>query len=177
MFLASALGRRDKYANAKPGRQSSLIGYMIDKAFDRVLPPVDLSGVAAQLNPISGEAVQPIDLWASFEPPTLPHNLLPDQIEQFARVLSFHMGADAGGLAVAAIATCAGSIPDHVRIQVKRNDASWTESSSHLASVDRHPVNKEDSDNIRGVASASENRWRNGSLVYAGKGSLRRFGR
>lgn len=50
MFLASALGKREKYANAKPGRLSALMGYMVNKSFDRMLPPVDFSGVIDQFN-------------------------------------------------------------------------------------------------------------------------------
>lgn len=50
MFMASALGKRDKYANAKPGRLSTLLGYMVNKSFDRMLPPVDMAGVIDQFN-------------------------------------------------------------------------------------------------------------------------------
>lgn len=50
MFRASQLGKRDKYANAKPGRLSTLLGYMVNKSFDRMLPPVDMAGVIDQFN-------------------------------------------------------------------------------------------------------------------------------
>lgn len=44
MFLASALGKRDKY------RRINLIDYMINKSFDRALPDVDLSAVLDKIN-------------------------------------------------------------------------------------------------------------------------------
>lgn len=44
MFLASALGKRDKY------KRLNLLGYMIDKSFDRMLPEVDLSGAIDKVN-------------------------------------------------------------------------------------------------------------------------------
>lgn len=50
MFLSSTLGQRDKYANATPRRLSALMGYMVNKSFDRMLPPVDLSGLIDQFN-------------------------------------------------------------------------------------------------------------------------------
>jgi hypothetical protein len=50
MFLASVLGKREKYTNAKPSRLSTLIGYMVNKSFDRMLPPIDLSGLIDQFN-------------------------------------------------------------------------------------------------------------------------------
>lgn len=50
MFMQSALGKRDKYAQAKPSRLSTLLGYMVNKSFDRMLPPVDFSGVIDQVN-------------------------------------------------------------------------------------------------------------------------------
>ena len=71
-------------------------------------------------------AVDPVDLWAKFDPPPLPEGLLPPIIEKFARVQGDMMGADPGGLAAAALAVCAAAIPDRVRIKVKRHD-DWTE--------------------------------------------------
>lgn len=50
MFEASALGKRAKYAKANPGRRATLIGYMINKSFDNVLPPVDLSTILDRVN-------------------------------------------------------------------------------------------------------------------------------
>lgn len=39
------------------------------------------------------------------------------------------MGADPAGLAMAALTTCAAAICDGIQLQVKRHDASWTESA------------------------------------------------
>lgn len=50
LFMASELGKREKYANAKPSRLSTLLGYMVNKSFDLMLPPVDLSGVIDEFN-------------------------------------------------------------------------------------------------------------------------------
>lgn len=59
MFLNSELGKRGKYAEAKPGRLSALMGYMINKSFDRMLPPVDISGVIDQFNAAQAERNSP----------------------------------------------------------------------------------------------------------------------
>jgi hypothetical protein len=50
MFLDSALGKREKYTKANAGRLSTLTGYMISKSFDRMLPPVDISGLIDEVN-------------------------------------------------------------------------------------------------------------------------------
>lgn len=44
MFQASALGKRDKY------KRINLIGYMINKSFDNMLPDVDLSALTDKVN-------------------------------------------------------------------------------------------------------------------------------
>jgi hypothetical protein len=74
-------------------------------------------------------STEPVDLWGKFDPPALPSGLLPEAIEQFAREQGSLMGADAGGLAVTALAVCAAAIPDRIRLQVKRHDYNWTESA------------------------------------------------
>lgn len=50
MFEASALGKRDKYVKASYARRATLIGYMINKSFDLMLPPVDLSAILDRVN-------------------------------------------------------------------------------------------------------------------------------
>lgn len=76
----------------------------------------------------SDEDHAPLDLWATHNPPTLPRGLLPRVIEDFAFVQAEVMGADPGGLAMAALA-CAGSmIHDDVRLKVKRHER-WSESA------------------------------------------------
>jgi hypothetical protein len=72
---------------------------------------------------------EPIDLWAQFDPPDLPRDLLPAIIEDFARERADIMGADPSGLALAALAVCAAAIPDRITLQVKKRDAAWKESA------------------------------------------------
>lgn len=70
---------------------------------------------------------EPVDLWSRFEEPELPQGLLPISIEAFARRQAQIMGADAAGMAMAALTVCATAIPDCVELQVKRNDPTWRE--------------------------------------------------
>ncbi|MCK1575844.1 DUF3987 domain-containing protein [Bradyrhizobium sp. 174] len=74
-------------------------------------------------------AVDPVDLWGKFEPPSLPRGLLPDVIERFAHDQGMDMGADMSAIAVSALAVCAGAIPDSVRLQVKRHNTGWFEAA------------------------------------------------
>ena len=69
---------------------------------------------------------EPVDLWASPEAPRLPEGLLPSVIRDFARAKAESMGCDPAGIAMAALATCAGAISDEIKLQPKRNE-SWTE--------------------------------------------------
>jgi hypothetical protein len=73
-------------------------------------------------------AVKPFDFWSKFNPPTLPRGLLPLVIGEFALEKSRLMGADPGGLAMAALTACAAAIPDKVKLKVRRHD-SWLEST------------------------------------------------
>src|SRR5581483_6606720 len=75
------------------------------------------------------EPADPIDLWAKFEPPTLPRGVLPNIIERFAFDQGVDMGADMAGIAVSALAVCAAAIPDKVQLQVKRHHNGWLESA------------------------------------------------
>jgi hypothetical protein len=73
--------------------------------------------------------INPIDLWAKFDPPMLPRGVLPKVIEDYAFSQGELMGADPAGLAVAGLTVCAAAIPDHVELQVKEHDSSWGESA------------------------------------------------
>ena len=73
--------------------------------------------------------VEPVDLWAKFDPPSLPRGLLPKAIEDFAFDQGMEMGGDMSGIAVGALAVCAAAIPDGIKLQVKKNNESWLESA------------------------------------------------
>lgn len=77
----------------------------------------------------ANDNARPVDLWAERERPSLPTGLLPSIIETFARERGEQMGVDPGGLAMAALATCAAAIPDNIKLQVKRHDPDWRESA------------------------------------------------
>lgn len=71
----------------------------------------------------------PIDPWATRDSPPLPSGLLPVIIEEFATSQAELMGADPGGIAMAALAVCAAAVPDKISIQPKVHDDSWLESA------------------------------------------------
>ena len=71
----------------------------------------------------------PLDLWARYEAAELPLGLLPQTIERFALRHGEMMGADAAGLAMAALAVCGAALTDDIAVQVKRHDPTWRESA------------------------------------------------
>ncbi len=73
--------------------------------------------------------VDPVDLWAKFDPPPLPRGLLPKVIEDFAFERGRIMGADEAGFAVGALVACAASIPEDIKLQPKRHDTEWQEAA------------------------------------------------
>ena len=79
--------------------------------------------------PEAPEVVDPVDPWASLDPPTLARGILPDVLEQFAFEQGQEMGADIGGIALAALVVCGAAIPDSVQVQVKRHNKGWLESA------------------------------------------------
>jgi len=83
---------------------------------------------AAQIAEEIESESNPVDLWATHEPPLLPLGLLPRQIEDFAFILASVMGADPGGLAMAALTCCGSMIDDRIRLKIKRHE-KWTESA------------------------------------------------
>jgi hypothetical protein len=72
---------------------------------------------------------EPVDLWANYGAPELPHGLLPKDIELFARSHGDVMGVDPAGLAMACLAVCSAAITDEIQLQVKQHDPSWRESA------------------------------------------------
>jgi hypothetical protein len=85
--------------------------------------------VDAALDTFATPLPEPIDLWAQFDPPELPHGVLPPIIERFARERGEIIGADPAGLALAALPVCAAAIPDRIKLQVKKRDQAWKESA------------------------------------------------
>lgn len=77
--------------------------------------------------PVAANDNAPIDPWKKRQAPELPRGLLPRVIEEFATAQAELMGADPGGLAMAALAVCAAAIPDSITIQPKRHDQYWQE--------------------------------------------------
>lgn len=75
------------------------------------------------------DPTSPIDLWGAFDPVPLPSGLLPEVIEYFAIEWGRLIGADASGLAMAALAVCAAALSDHTRLQVQQNNRNWTKSA------------------------------------------------
>jgi hypothetical protein len=75
------------------------------------------------------DPVEPVDLWGKFDPPTLPRGVLPQVIEEFAFDRGMTIGCDMSGIAVGALAVCAGAIPDSIKLQPKRNDTEWQEAA------------------------------------------------
>lgn len=90
----------------------------------------------------SADSPLPVDLWRRFDPPPLPEGLLPAPIERYARLQGELMGADPGGLAMAALTVCAAAIPDSVMLQVKEHDQSWTEAPRLWVSLIGPPSSK-----------------------------------
>jgi Protein of unknown function (DUF3987)/Primase C terminal 2 (PriCT-2) len=82
------------------------------------------SGTAGTTN-----TIDPVDLWAKFDPPLLPLDLLPDVIAGFAADRSSIMGCDISSLAVGALAVCAAAIPQGIKLQPKKNDTEWLEAA------------------------------------------------
>ena len=96
----------------------------------------------AEQNDADSDTSAPVDLWAKFDPPQLPRDVLPDVIEAFAFQTADLMGVDEGGLAIAALVTCAGALSDMYRVQVKPTDQGWTESARLWAALIGEPSSK-----------------------------------
>lgn len=92
-------------------------------------PELELATADGTVSAARQVAVDPVDLWGRFDPPSLPRGLLPDVIERFAYDQGMDMGADMSAIAVSALAVCAGAISDSVRLQVKRHNTGWFEAA------------------------------------------------
>ncbi len=68
--------------------------------------------------PSGANLPEPYNFWPEFGAPRLPEGLLPERIETFARGASLALGADIGGIALAALAVVAAAINDIIQIRV-----------------------------------------------------------
>ena len=108
--------------------------------------------------------VEPVDLWASFEPPALPRKLLPKLIEEYAFTMGEVMGCDPAGIAMSALTVCGAAIPDAIELQMKEHSEVWQESGrlwvalvglpsfkkSPTMSTAAGPLRKQDHDLVNG---------------------------
>jgi hypothetical protein len=128
-LAALALAAARSGRTIDPAREQSIIADMCDSwiakhpveeesspADDSPTKPGNKPGERAAAEPVT----IPVNLWNAFDPPRLPHGLLPSVIEDFAFEQGATMGADPAGLAVAALAVCAAAVPDNVQLRVKR---------------------------------------------------------
>ncbi|GGA47330.1 DUF3987 domain-containing protein [Pelagibacterium lentulum] len=99
-------------------------------------------GLTNSSAPTAANDNAPVDLWAEREKPSLPRGVLPAVIDDFAFDMAEQMGADVGGLAMAAITVCAAAIPDAITLQVKKHDTGWREAARLWTAVVGAPSTK-----------------------------------
>ena len=68
--------------------------------------------------PAGANLPEPHNFWPEVGAPRLPEGLLPQRVETFARGAALSIGADIGGLAMAALAVVAAAIHDMIQIRV-----------------------------------------------------------
>lgn len=116
--------------------------------------------------------IDPINLWGRFEPPPLPRGMLPKVIEDYAFTQATMMGADPGGVALAALVVCAAAIPDRVKLRVKINDRGWHESARLWGclignpSTKKSPIINHAAEPLRKIEAKLHRRWREEMDVY-----------
>lgn len=98
-------------------------------------------GVSANETPVI-----PVNLWGHFDPPVLPRGLLPAVIERFALEEAELMGADASGLAVAALAVCAAALPDHTSLQSQASRPTLARRGEVVGWIDWQSQHQKDAD-------------------------------
>jgi hypothetical protein len=109
-----------------PAREQAIIADMCDSWIAKHPPADDPSTKSTNVS--AEPTTAPVDLWNAFEPPRLPHGLLPSVIEDFAFEQGTAMGADPAGLAASALTVCATAIPDRMQLRVKRH-GGWIEAT------------------------------------------------
>jgi hypothetical protein len=94
-----------------PTREQAIIADMCD-SWTAKHPPADdpSTNDKPNANVPAEPTTVPVDLWSTFEPPRLPHGLLPSVIEDFAFEQGATMGTDPAGLAISALAVCAAAV-------------------------------------------------------------------
>ena len=134
-LAALALAAARSGLTIDPTREQAIIVNMCDSWIAKISergpgnepPSSTKSGKADETVPAEPATI-PVDLWSTFEPPRLPHGLLPAVIEDFAFAQSTSMGADPAGLAAGALAVCAAAVPDRIELRVKRY-GGWNEAT------------------------------------------------
>ena len=121
------------------------------------------------------EPVDPVDLWAKFDPPTLPRGVLPEVIEEFAFDRGMTMGCDMSGIAVGALAVCAAAIPDDIKLQPKKHDTEWQESARLWVALVGAPSTMKTPMMTRGRQAAASHRQRNGARQSDAHGRVQRL--
>jgi hypothetical protein len=127
-------------------------------------------GLPAKFQPAANDNF-PVDLWAEREKPSLPVGVVPTFIEEFARSQAEMIGADPGGIAMAALTVCAGAIPDAIKFQVKRHDSDWLESPRLWTALVGNPSTPEVTHHKRRKpAVAGDRRWASEELPHGNLG-------
>jgi uncharacterized protein DUF3987 len=130
-LAALALAAARSALTIDPAREQRIIEGMCDSWIakhpgEEKPPPADDSPTKPDAP--AEPATIPVDLWSTFDPPRLPHGLLPSVIENFAFEQGATMGVDPAGLAAAALAVCAAAVSDRIQLRVKRY-GGWNEAT------------------------------------------------
>ena len=87
------------------------------------------AGEAMPAEPAADEWPTAVDIFGNLAVPRFPVEIVPDPVGAYAEDQAALIGADAGMIALAALATVAGCTDDRIEIQPKRHDPTWTESA------------------------------------------------
>lgn len=71
----------------------------------------------------------PLDVFAEFPAPPIQADMLPDVLWRYAAECGELIGVEPAMVAIPALVACAAALHDGVRIQPKRHETGWTESS------------------------------------------------
>jgi hypothetical protein len=124
----------DRHPNGIASKYRGRLQHEVERIYNKLGAPTAEQPAAPK--------IIPIDLWAKFDPPPLPCDVLPKVIEDYAFSQGELMGADPAGLAVSGLTVCAAAIPDHIELQVKEHDGSWRECARLWAALVGDPSRK-----------------------------------